>query len=174
MRVERRFDAAARSVAQCRRFALDATSDLDQSARDAMVLMVSELATNAILHAGTGFVVQIERTDGRVKVTVADEGRGTPVLRQPDVRQLHGRGLQVVRELSDDWGTVAATDGKSTAVWFSLDAAAPGSQWAEGGTQTHFEQASRVSTQGNAEDVPSHPALGGDGHRPRARMRHSD
>ena len=152
--MERRFEAAAHSVAQSRRFALEAIGDVDQSAREAIVLMVSELATNSVVHAHSGFVVRIERNGAEIRITVADEGKGTPIVREPDTRQPHGRGLQVVRELSDTWGTIAATDENGTAVWFSIDSSAPGSEWG-GRADTRFRPA--ATRQGAVADSGPRP-----------------
>ena len=84
--------------------------------------MVSELATNAIVHAGGGFAVRVERDGSIIRVTVTDAGVGTPVVQHPDEHEPHGRGLRIVDELSDEWGSEdTAAHGKS--VWFRIDAA---------------------------------------------------
>jgi anti-sigma regulatory factor (Ser/Thr protein kinase) len=82
--------------------------------------MVSELSTNAILYGMTEFDVSVEVTDDWCRVEVTDSGRGTPVLRAlPPSTDERGRGLRIVRELSDDWGVdVSRMSGKC--VWFRL------------------------------------------------------
>jgi two-component sensor histidine kinase len=115
------FDARPASVSKSRRFAEEATADLAPEFREAIVLMVSELATNALVHATSGFEVRIERDATAVRTTVTDNGDGSPSLSFPDSTEPHGRGLLVVQELSDDWGTTVDPDTPGKAVWFTLD-----------------------------------------------------
>ena len=119
--MHRRFDARPASVSQSRRFAEEATADLAPEFREAIVLMVSELATNALVHATSGFEVRIERDATAVRTTVTDNGDGSPSLSFPDSTEPHGRGLLVVQELSDEWGTTVDPNTPGKAVWFSLD-----------------------------------------------------
>ena len=85
-------------------------------------LMVSELVTNAVLHARTDLVVRLRLrstpTPGLLRVGVHDAS-------QRSLRSLHysdlattGRGLQIVRALASDTGVQAEPDGKT--VWFEL------------------------------------------------------
>jgi len=87
---------------------------------EAVAIAVSELATNSVLHANTEFTVEVVRTADRVRVEVADLGRGVPTVRAPDVTDSSGRGLLLVRELSDDWGVTASEDRPGKSVWFSI------------------------------------------------------
>ncbi len=59
---------------------------------------------------------------------MTDTGAGVPTVRSPDASELTGRGLRLVRELSDDWGVTAAdaAEGKGKSVWFTLGLAAAG------------------------------------------------
>ena len=83
-------------------------------------LLVSELVTNAILHARTTMtlVVRLRRTG--VRVEVHDASPGAPVLRDYGDDAMTGRGLALVDELAESWGVERHADGK--AVWFELDA----------------------------------------------------
>ena len=82
-------------------------------------LVVSELATNAVAHAQTPFVVILSLTDGLVLVTIQDASSAVPVRGAPDVTDMSGRGLMIVELLSDAWGT--STDaGGSKSVWASF------------------------------------------------------
>jgi anti-sigma regulatory factor (Ser/Thr protein kinase) len=83
--------------------------------------LVSELATNAILHARTAFRVDVTSIGGAIRVTVADESEQLPVLRTYQNTQPTGRGLHFVDALSDRWGFIKSTRGK--AVWFEIDPA---------------------------------------------------
>ena len=49
---------------------------------------------------------------------VSDHGQGQPVPRSPTPREQSGRGLQIVQELSEDWGITPSPNGKL--VWFTL------------------------------------------------------
>jgi anti-sigma regulatory factor (Ser/Thr protein kinase) len=82
------------------------TLDGDESeSRDAVVLIASELATNAVLHAGTPYVVELSLGDA-VRIEVTDSGPPAPFLRPVrgpfDVDG--GRGLAIVAELASGWG----------------------------------------------------------------------
>ncbi len=121
MTTQRRFDDSDASVGSSRRFVASATADAPPAVREAIVLMVSELATNAIVHAGGGFAVRVERDGSIIHVTVTDAGVGTPVVQHPDDHEPHGRGLRIVDELSDEWGA-EDTDDHGTSVWFRIDA----------------------------------------------------
>jgi anti-sigma regulatory factor (Ser/Thr protein kinase) len=88
-------------------------------------LLVSELVTNAVRHAGLAandrihLLVQVRGAVMRVEVRDPGSGfvrRPTP----PDPARASGWGLYLVDELSDRWGMDAAG---GTRVWFELDAA---------------------------------------------------
>ncbi|MGH9169442.1 MAG: ATP-binding protein [Acidimicrobiales bacterium] len=114
----RTLEAVPASVASARRFAAEATAWLPAGLRDAVVLMVSELATNCAVHAGGEFKISIEREARFLRVEVADRSPGEPVPKSPQLDDLHGRGLLIVEQLSDEWG-VERRDGSKT-VWFRL------------------------------------------------------
>jgi hypothetical protein len=48
-------------------------------------------------------------------------GPGEPALRSPRPTEPTGRGLQIVRELADHWGVIAAPNANGKTVWFSFD-----------------------------------------------------
>ena len=88
---------------------------------DPVRLVVSELATNALLHGQTSFVVTLSRADDTVRVMVSDDSAwlarsgGAP----EDALQAGGRGLRIVQVLSRDWGVIAGEDSKT--VWATFD-----------------------------------------------------
>ncbi|MEU4641948.1 SpoIIE family protein phosphatase [Micromonospora sp. NPDC023814] len=85
----------------------------------AAVLCTSELTTNALLHAGTAARVEIDLSPERLLVSVADSGtRGTVTRAQTDTLSSRGRGLGLIEELSDAWGTDPTVRGST--VWFEL------------------------------------------------------
>lgn len=122
MRQTRVFSGGPSSALAARRFALSLMDGLSEELRDGVEVMVSELATNAQLHAATDFEVAVERSDedGRIRVAVSDKGAGEPTLLRPEPTDLHGRGLQIVMMLSDAWGTDWAPDHQGKTVWFEL------------------------------------------------------
>lgn len=118
----RTFEPQPHAPRDARRFALDAAGQLATSARHKLELLVSELATNAVTHAGTPFEVAVRRSGCTVLVKVSDNGDSGITLHQPEPTDVHGRGLPIVAALAGDWGVIdsRATPGKT--VWFSLDA----------------------------------------------------
>lgn len=120
MRTQRRFAGQPGSVAAARRFAGEVLAGLPADTVDDVSVMVSELTTNALLHAATDFDITIDHADGLVRVEVIDSGRGTPTMQWPQTDELHGRGLHIVEELSDDWGISRSADHIGKSVWFSL------------------------------------------------------
>jgi anti-sigma regulatory factor (Ser/Thr protein kinase) len=85
----------------------------------AAVLCTSELTTNALLHAGTAARVEIDLSPDRLLVSVADRGtRGTVTMAQTDALSSRGRGLGLIEQLSDAWGTDPAVRGST--VWFKI------------------------------------------------------
>lgn len=85
-------------------------------------LMVSELATNVVRHAGQGerdrLTVTADVDPKRVHVRVCDDGPGfQPDPTPPSAGQLGGWGLVVVDQLSDGWGV--SLDGRCC-VWFEI------------------------------------------------------
>ncbi|CAM5406110.1 hypothetical protein SAVIM338S_02083 [Streptomyces avidinii] len=86
-----------------------------------MRLCVSELAANAVLHGapqGRGFAVRLVRQGGLVWIEVRDSGRGRPVVRQPDMDGLGGRGLWLVTALADEFEVRDELVGKSVRAGF--------------------------------------------------------
>jgi anti-sigma regulatory factor (Ser/Thr protein kinase) len=81
-------------------------------------LIISELATNAIIHGGSAFRASIERTANVVRIAIEDVGPGLPQSRRAFHSALDGRGLAIVEELSDRWGCDRLDDGK--AFWVEL------------------------------------------------------
>jgi serine phosphatase RsbU (regulator of sigma subunit)/anti-sigma regulatory factor (Ser/Thr protein kinase) len=91
----------------------------------AAILCTSELTTNALLHAGTPAQVRIDLSAERLLVSVADTGtRGSVAKARTDTLSSRGRGLGLIEELSDTWGTDPTVRGST--VWFEM--LVPGNQ----------------------------------------------
>lgn len=87
-------------------------------------LLVSELVTNAMVHAGTDIDLSLATHMRALRMTVRDHSAGLPL--QPDARlDLHGRGLAIVAGLSRTWGVLPTADGGKV-VWAVIDSASAG------------------------------------------------
>jgi anti-sigma regulatory factor (Ser/Thr protein kinase) len=89
---------------------------------DLLVLLTSELVTNAVRVDAGKVAAVFSRSPQGVRVEVHDQGCGTPVLRRPEVLEEGGRGLLIVDTAADSWGAVVHPE-VGTTVWFELDAA---------------------------------------------------
>lgn len=87
--------------------------------------LVSELATNAVIHARTRFSVSLSLEDDCLRLTVADRSPRSPVTKSHSQDATTGRGLSLVQALADDWGVQHHQGGK--AVWAIIRAGSTGS-----------------------------------------------
>lgn len=83
---------------------------------DDVELVVSELATNALVHGQAEFTVKLRVLDEVVVVEVEDGSHVGPVLRAPGELDTNGRGVAIVEALSNDWG-VSTYAGGGKSVW---------------------------------------------------------
>jgi anti-sigma regulatory factor (Ser/Thr protein kinase) len=97
------------------------THRLGDDLADALCLVVSELVTNAVLHARTELVLTLEVRPGVVRVAVRDRSPAALAVRNYPPDAVTGRGLGVVAALSRTWGMVADADGKLVWAEFDLD-----------------------------------------------------
>jgi anti-sigma regulatory factor (Ser/Thr protein kinase) len=106
------------------RHALDGVGDLIRHPRlEDLRLMVSELVTNCVRHAGLGhedpirLVVTVK--DRAIRVEVVNPGVGfQPPRIHPSIYQTSGWGLFLVSRLADRWGV---DERGGTRVWFEVD-----------------------------------------------------
>ena len=95
-------------------------------AADEVILCLSELAANAVLHSdscrpGGTFSVRIEGCRGAyIRIEVEDDG-GPWLAPAPDPAS--GRGLDIIRVLAADWGVAASPAGRT--VWARFDWPSP-------------------------------------------------
>jgi anti-sigma regulatory factor (Ser/Thr protein kinase) len=113
------FDSSAESVAQARRLVerqLDdwGQSDLSDDAR----LVVSELLTNAALHAKPPIKLRMARLPAGVRLEVSDGSPEVPLKVRAGSDVMTGRGWSLVEALCDSWGVQPAGRGK--VVWATL------------------------------------------------------
>jgi len=86
---------------------------------DTAGLLVTELVTNAIVHARTAILVTVAATSEGVRVEVTDASPHLPVQRGYGTSATTGRGVRVVEMLAERFGTEAIT-GNGKTVWFEL------------------------------------------------------
>lgn len=90
----------------------------DRVAANDAQLVISELATNAVIHAGTPFSVGVRCDGSAVRISVHDWSSMQPVMRDGDPTALSGRGLRLIAMISQSWGVEYGPDGKT--VWAEL------------------------------------------------------
>lgn len=112
--------------------ALDAEATTPRRAREAvaevlaeepclpeLLLCVSEVVTNAVVHTRSPRRLRVTQRPGAVRVEVTDGDPRRPVVRPDDPTASSGRGLRIVEQLAARWGTEPTGGGK--AVWFEFD-----------------------------------------------------
>ncbi|MGA5305890.1 ATP-binding protein [Nucisporomicrobium flavum] len=81
-------------------------------------LVVSEMVTNAVVHAHTMMTMQVHLRPCHVRIAVFD-GSGRPAAaRAASVSGTGGRGLHLVEAVSEVWGSATLPEGK--VVWAAL------------------------------------------------------
>ena len=111
--------AVAESVPRARRFVRQRIIDLGAGgASDDAETLVSELATNAVLHARTDYTITVSRTNGTIRVRVFDLSTVLPRERHYGPDSTTGRGIRLIASLALHWGVEPEGGGK--AVWFEL------------------------------------------------------
>ncbi|MFG2195048.1 SpoIIE family protein phosphatase [Streptomyces sp. NPDC048639] len=94
----------------------------DSEQVDAAVLMISEMASNVLLHTDGDALIIAEivgrRGERRLRVDVADPSDELPHLRRPGEMASSGRGLVLMEMLAESWGVDPRGEGKCT--WFEL------------------------------------------------------
>jgi anti-sigma regulatory factor (Ser/Thr protein kinase) len=118
------------SVGRARSFVRDVLTEdscdwLNDELRERVVLLVSEVATNAVRHgAGAHFWVECHLADSaRLTVSVYDEGPGRPRQRHATVDDESGRGLELLDLLADEWRFTPQGRGKVVA--FTINGPTP-------------------------------------------------
>jgi len=123
----------------------------DEPVAETLVLLVSELVTNAVVHTGRPAVLRLslpgaaaDLTDPAasavVRLEVADASTRAPVPRCVGGEATGGRGLALVDCLADRWGW--SSDGAGKSIWCELDrceSAEEGAAVAYGGGRSAYE-----------------------------------
>lgn len=121
----------------------------DEPLSETLILLVSELVTNAVVHTGCPAVLRLLLTgvcedtpgagSGTVRLEVADASDCPPVPRHATGDETGGRGLELVDGLADRWGWDAEGVGKR--IWCEVD-------------RCGAEAAGRVASRGTGAPVP--------------------
>lgn len=108
------------SVRDARQFVSERLAEWELNAlRDDAFVVVSELAANAITHAGSDYRVRLALAPRVLRIEVYDGGRGMPEPRHRSEAGEGGRGLMMVAALSASWGT-EWTEDRQKVVWAEL------------------------------------------------------
>ncbi|MFC8695325.1 ATP-binding protein [Streptomyces parvus] len=101
----------------------------DEPLAETLILLISELVTNAVVHTGCPAVLRMlfgggaSGTAGTVRVEVADASDRPPLQRHAAGEDTGGRGLELVDGLADRWGWLPEGAGKQ--IWCEVDRSAP-------------------------------------------------
>ncbi|HTW17005.1 MAG TPA: response regulator [Nocardioides sp.] len=107
------------SVRQARSLVRRTLADWNLShLEDEAILVVSELAANALNHAQSSYQVRVYHNPSTVRIEVHDGGAGTPEPQPTSATREGGRGLLLVSAMSASWGLEQTADGK--VVWAEL------------------------------------------------------
>ncbi|WMX45656.1 ATP-binding protein [Streptomyces roseicoloratus] len=106
----------------------------DEPLAETLVLLISELVTNAVVHTGCPAVLRMLFGGAGVRVEVADASDCPPRPRHAEGDDTNGRGLELVDGLADRWGWQREGTGKS--IWCEVDRAQDAGQGAGPGART--------------------------------------
>ncbi|MCX4575749.1 MULTISPECIES: ATP-binding protein [unclassified Streptomyces] len=99
--------------------------EADEPLAETLILLVSELVTNAVVHTGCPAVLRLSlpgvpgESLGTVRLEVADSSDCPPRPRHAEGDETNGRGLELVDGLADRWGWNPEGVGKS--IWCEVD-----------------------------------------------------
>ncbi|MFJ6510637.1 ATP-binding protein [Streptomyces sp. NPDC091406] len=102
----------------------------DEPLAETLILLISELVTNAVVHTGCPAVLRMlfggagaSGAAGTVRVEVADASDCPPLQRHAEGEDTGGRGLELVDGLADRWGWLPEGAGKQ--IWCEVDRGGP-------------------------------------------------
>jgi anti-sigma regulatory factor (Ser/Thr protein kinase) len=92
-----------RDAKLARTHARQALGPIDADTAQDVLLVVSELVTNAVVHGRDPILLTLTIEPSEVTVSVTDRGSSQPRPRQPDEEDEDGRGLEIIQQLSKRW-----------------------------------------------------------------------
>ncbi len=106
-----------------RRFFRDVARDLGivGDRAEAGELALSEIVTNAIVHAGGHITVRAWKENRGLRLEVIDGDPAAPRMAQPGATNGTGVGLPIVAAVASEWGWDDGPDGTGKRVWFTLE-----------------------------------------------------
>jgi anti-sigma regulatory factor (Ser/Thr protein kinase) len=108
----------AASLRDARRMVADTLAGAAPDDVDLAVLLAGEVVTNAVVHGGGWFLLEVESGAGRIRVEVTDASSAAPRVLRPSGTREHGRGMSIVDHLASSWGTEHL--GTHKVVWFEM------------------------------------------------------
>jgi anti-sigma regulatory factor (Ser/Thr protein kinase) len=121
--VTKEFEPAPETVREARAFVRVALDGAGADWADDAMLLTSELATNAVIHARTSYSVSVSVVDDRVRVEVADGSASSARRCHYSATSGTGRGLGMIEDTAAAWG-VEPRPPAGKVIWFELRAPA--------------------------------------------------
>jgi anti-sigma regulatory factor (Ser/Thr protein kinase) len=123
MHTARRFRREVPEIPRSRRFVAEVLERSGTDVSDAVLLVTSELVTNAVRHGDGDVELRIDVDADHVRLEVLDDGHVEVAAprRVPSPTAIGGRGLHLVREASNRWGSGFDPAGR-TLVWAEVPA----------------------------------------------------
>lgn len=119
MAVDLELPPVATSASDARRILRDALSGAESDdSVDAALVAISEIVTNALVHAGTPMRLRVLLRGSALRVELRDGSPHLPHRRDYSSVAATGRGLHMVAQMVDRWG--AYPDGRGKVVWFEI------------------------------------------------------
>ena len=113
------FPGTRTSVPAARQFTVQSLHALGRWDDDEVAqLLVSEVATNVVLHAHSPMRITVWCHDDRPRIEIRDDEPRRPHRDDPEPLAVGGRGMLLVDALAADWGVNGNSRGKT--VWFEL------------------------------------------------------
>lgn len=108
--------------ARARAWAQSRVAAITDHRTDDALLVVSELVTNAVRHAGTDVVLNVVVHPDRIHIEVSDGADDLPIITSggPDSSRPDGRGLVIVAALAINWGVTRMPDRPGKTVWADI------------------------------------------------------
>ena len=108
------------SAAAAREFVRETVADWGlEPVLDDALLVASELATNAVMHAHSACRIRLTLTPSSLRIDVIDMGAGTPEPQPESFTEEHGRGLHLIGALTTAWG-LEMVPGEGKVVWAEI------------------------------------------------------